>query len=201
MKDLIRTGVFPPRMFSVRRRRARLCALLCVLLAGYLSCGCTLFLQPPSAEALLSYETAPFLCSFSVTEPDGSVFSAALARTETEDTLTVTGKFGSRTVFCFSGGETVLFCAGSEAEEPMRIPAALPENSGAGLWRSLFCRMADTDTEVMCTEDGYAFSCGDDTFFFSRERVPLCIRHTGDDGETVLAVQSFRRDVSDGDAG
>ena len=174
-------------------RKKRVCAGVCAVLGILLFCvGCTApMLPPPSAEKLLSYETKPFLCTFSVTEPDGYAAEAILARTADGDTLTVTGEYGARTVFRFTGGETFLTCTGSDTEEALSVPVLLPDGRGAGLWRSMFSLAVTAEGDVSRTEDGIVLRTGTDTLLFSEDGVPRRIVRTGAEGDTAVRIVSF----------
>ena len=143
-------------------------------------------LPPPSAETLLSYETKPFLCTFTVTEPDGCSAEAELLRAEDGDTLTVTGEYGTRTVYRFAGGEVFLFCEGSETEDALSVPVTLSPavrgmecdtvrgtERGAGMWRSLFSLAVSPEMSVSRTAGGLSLLSGGDTLLFSEDGVPV----------------------------
>lgn len=159
-------------MKQKQRTAARFCGLFLLL---WLCFGCSApMLPPPSAETLLSYETKPFLCTFTVTEPDGYSAEAELLRAEDGDTLTVTGEYGSRTVYRFAGGEVFLFCAGSETEDALSVPVALSDAaSGAGMWRSLFSLAVSPEMSVSRTAGGLSLLSGGDTLLFSEDGVPV----------------------------
>ena len=166
-------------MKQKQRTAAGLCGLF---LPVWLCFGCSApMLPPPSAETLLSYETKPFLCTFTVTEPDGYSAEAELRRSEDGDTLTVTGEYGSRTVYRFAGGEVFLFCTGSETEDALSVPVTLSPAvcgtecgiaRGAGMWRSLFSLAVSPEMSVSRTEGGVSLLSGGDTFLFSEDGVP-----------------------------
>lgn len=167
-------------MKQTQRTSAGFCGLFLLL---WMCFGCSApMLPPPSAETLLSYETKPFLCTFTVTEPDGYSAEAELLRAEDGDTLTVTGEYGSRTVYRFAGGEVFLFCAGSETEDTLSVPVTLSPavrgmecgtEHGAGMWRSLFSLGVSPEMSVSRTAGGLSLLSGGDTFLFSEDGVPV----------------------------
>ena len=79
----------------------------------------------------------------------------ALTRTAAGDTLRVTMPHSTVTL-SFSGGQTFL-CAGGEGE-PLSVPVTLPADTGAALWRSLFCLFPPADAAVTRAGDGYCVS-------------------------------------------
>ena len=177
-----------------RNIRGSIGALLLLGTAVLLFCcpGCRApMLPPPSAEELLSYETKPFVCAFTVTEPDGSSFSALFERTETDDRLTVFGEYGSRTVFRFAGENVFLCCAGGERGEPVSVPVLLPRDRGAALWRSMFSLIFEGPAAVTRTEDGLSVTAGQDSLLFSEDGTLRSVVRCDADRETVLSVTSF----------
>lgn len=149
----------------------RIILLLLILLVPVLS-ACTG--PAPTAETLLSFETRPFLCGFTVTDKGegGTVMEAALLRDEHGDTLTVTAPH-SRVVFRFENGQTYLVTEASAGEDALTLPVTLPGDSGAGYLRGLFCIPCTEGMQVMSSGEGHCISdsTGHIRFFFSRQGV------------------------------
>ena len=138
-------------------RRAFSCAALFLLLLPPFT-GCRSVPHMPDAEELLSVLQTAFVCGFTAEEAGMPAVPCALTRTADGDTLRVTMPHSTVT-FSFSGGQTFL-CAGGEADggKPLSVPVTLPADTGAALWRSLFCMIPSADAAVTRTDDGYCVS-------------------------------------------
>lgn len=168
-------------------RSAALFSLILLILLPVLA-GCRIPLSCPTAEELLSYESTAFVCGFTASENGAPGIPCALTRTDAGDVLSVTMPH-STVAFSFTGGESFLTAGAAAGGSALSVPAALPADTGAARWRSLFCISPDASMTVSRGETGFVLSSADGTLCirFSPDGHPECIRC----GSAELTVTAF----------
>ncbi len=169
------------------------------ILAGFLFFLCLLTtscapLSPPDPATLTACFTAPFTAGYTLENREtGETQTGMFSRTDTGDTVTVTGKYGN-TVFVFSG-DTVSLCAGDapDAAHAVTIPVSLPQDAPILLCRRLLSRIpCDTDT-VQRKGDGYTLTSADGvTVHVSPDGTPRALTQNAH----TLTLHSFQTEAT-----